>query len=75
VEYFMPPPLARAWDRRLWWGLPALLIERLTGRRGCRRPRPRRMPKSWERGLVEPCSDGAGAVYHCVKTSAVDQAD
>jgi SAM-dependent methyltransferase len=67
MEYYMPAPLARAWDRRIWLGLPWLALERLWGRHRERRPRLRRLPESFQRLLSESCSEGAGAIYHCVK--------
>jgi 2-polyprenyl-3-methyl-5-hydroxy-6-metoxy-1,4-benzoquinol methylase len=67
VEYFIPGPLARVWDRRLWRGAPAFLFNRLTraGRR--RKPRPVRLPPSWNTSLSDPTDKGAGAVYVCVR--------
>ena len=67
VEYFMPAPLARAWDLRLWWGMPAFLMGRLVDRRHYRRPRPGHWPLSWRQRLVDSCSVGAGAIYDCIK--------
>ena len=52
VDHFMPPALARAWDRRLWWGIPEFLIRRVLGRNACRRPF-RRPPSARARNA--PC--------------------
>jgi len=69
VEYYMPAPLARAWDRRLWLGIPGILLERLRGPRA-QRPHLRRLPDSFRELLLNSCSEGAGAIYHCVKADS-----
>jgi len=72
IEYFMPAPLARAWDLRLWWGMPILLIGCLFR---CKSSRLylRRLPESWKQLLLNPCAEGAGAVYHCTKAQRLDK--
>jgi len=66
-EYFMPEALARMWDRHLWLGLPWALIGRKTQRATYRRPRPRPLPEPLRDLFVNPCAEGAGAIYFCVK--------
>jgi dolichol-phosphate mannosyltransferase len=67
VEYFMPAPLARSWDRRLWLGLPGFALERLRDSSQSRPPRLHRLPESLRQPLTDSCIEGAGALYYCVK--------